>query len=153
MSDAAKILALHRALCAAIGNPEFKLTMSDERAWSDFLGVISSLDETSGGPLTPRDMKLVIERMRTQVASGKAGWSLRYTKILRDPETFRDLVLEVRKKFRPRAAIERVTRTLPDGANVIDERDPAAEADATNIRAAAKTEMARFKAQMTGGKA
>ncbi len=102
MQDEKQIIEFHNALCGAIGHKAFRMGMHDQRAWSDFLYVLQSLDDTDEGPLTSRDIVRVVNLMRKQRAKG-AGWSLRYSKILSEPETFRDLVLEIRRPVRPRA--------------------------------------------------
>jgi hypothetical protein len=55
--------------------------------------------------------------MRREKNDGKAGWALRPSTILRNPETFRDMVLIFRSKRRERRLKERrATITAPSPA-------------------------------------
>lgn len=123
-----EIEPLHRALLAALRVDYFPPGMGDLNAWHDFLFVLRSLADTTGGPLTPHDLRAVIALMREQNREGKAKWALRFSKIMRDPEMFRDLVLETRRAKRPRPPVERSSRTVGD-VTIETERDPAAEND------------------------
>jgi hypothetical protein len=120
---------LHRALLAALRVDHFRPGMGDVNAWRDFLFVLDSLKDSDGGELTPRDVHAAVDLMRQQNKAGESKWSLRFSKILREPESFRDLVLISRKRIRPRPAIQTVSRKTGDGANVMDERDPAVAND------------------------
>ncbi len=128
-----EIETLHRALLAALRVDYFPPGMGDLNAWHDFLFVLKSLDDSAGGCLTRRDLHAVVARMREQNRAGEAKWSLRFSKILRDPEAFRDLVLETRRQKRPRRPVEIVSVQTADGAQVQVERDPAAEADPIHV--------------------
>lgn len=143
---AATVEQLHCALCGALGIPAWKLGPSDYTTWQGFLFVMKTLDETEGGPLTPRDVINVVNLMRKQQREG-VPWSLRHGKILRDPETFRDLVFETRRPVRPRPAVQTESRSTP-GGNVMVETDPAAASDPQEIAAAVKREAARFRETM-----
>lgn len=129
-----EIEALHRALLAALRVDYFPPGMGDLNAWHDFLFVLSSLDESAGGPLTGRDLHAVVALMREQNRENKAKWALRFMKILRDPEMLRDLVLETRRVRRPRRPVETTSVRTADGAQVEIERDPAADADARPVQ-------------------
>jgi hypothetical protein len=94
--------------------------------WRDFLDVLKSLDETAGGPLTKGDIAAAVGLMRKQNRDG-ANWSLRFAKIMGDPETFRDLVLQSRRVDRPRPPVQTTQRTDATGASIAVESDPAAE--------------------------
>lgn len=96
-SDA--ILKLHKVMLMELRIPYFAPSMADAQSWDAFLFVMKSLEETPGGPLTPVDVRAVIRWMRSQNEKG-AKWALRLSKIMRDPENFRDLVLERRRKLR-----------------------------------------------------
>jgi hypothetical protein len=123
----------HRALLVALNLDHFPAGMSDVNSWGDFLAVMKPLAESVGGPFAVRDIHAAVRLMRQQNKSGEARWSLRYSKILREPEAFRDLVLMARKEKRPRAAVETTSRTDATGAVIQVERDPAAEAEPTHI--------------------
>jgi hypothetical protein len=128
-----EILELHKALLAALRVDYFTPGMGDVNAWRDFLFVLDTIKDSAGGPLTARDIHAAIGLMREQNRDKRAGWSLRFGKIMREPEAFRDLVLEARRIKRPRKPIQTAQVTQPDGANVMVERDPAAEAEPTHV--------------------
>jgi hypothetical protein len=114
--------------------------MADMNAWRDFLFVMQPLDDSAGGAFTRADLFAAVGLMRQQNRSGQARWSLRFSKILREPEAFRDLVLIARKKLRPRPPVETASRTDATGAAIAIERDPAAESEPQPI----SEETARF---------
>ena len=100
---AERIRSLHRTLHAACGLPAISPSASDQQAWWAFLREMTPLDEPeAGGPLTTEDIQAVIGEMRRQNNAGEAKWSLRPSRILRDPEGIRDLVLITRAKRRAR---------------------------------------------------
>jgi hypothetical protein len=138
-----EIDALHRALLAALRVDYFRPGMGDLNAWHDFLFVLQSLDDSAGGKITARDVHGAVNLMREENRDGKAKWSLRFAKILRDPEAFRDLVLLTRKAKRPRPPVEPSSRTAGD-VTLATERDPAAENDPVHI----KEHLAEFKKKM-----
>jgi hypothetical protein len=128
-----EIHEFHRALLVALNLDHFPAGMSDVNSWGDFLAVMKPLAESVGGPFVVRDIHAAVRLMRQQNKSGEARWSLRYSKILREPEAFRDLVLIARKEKRPRAAKVADTAKTGDGANVAIELDPAAESEARPV--------------------
>lgn len=136
------IPSLHKTLCLALGLPVLRLSISGESQWYWFVRE-TCLDSTPGGPLTCEDIQNVIALMRKQKTVG-TGWSLRYSRIMRDPETFRDLVLETRRQPRPRPPVVRITREQPDGCRVLAEKDTAMEA----VAVAAHEEFLRFCKEM-----
>lgn len=142
--NAGEITSLHLALCRGLQIEPWMLSANNQREWTDFLRELACLEETSGGPVRERDIAAVIALMWRQKRDG-TPWGMRYSRILRDPETFRDLVLETRRVRRPRAPIEPVTRTQADGAKVLDERDPAASAEAV------RAHFADWREKMKGG--
>jgi hypothetical protein len=94
--------------------------------WRDFLFVMDSLKESSGGAFVGKDLVAVVAFMRKQNRDG-ANWSLRFAKIMGDPETFRDLVLQTRQVDRPRPPVQTKQRTDATGAAIAVESDPSAE--------------------------
>lgn len=127
------IVELHRTLLRALNVDFFRPGMAELNYWSDFLYVMKPLAESEGGAFTKGDIATAVRLMREQNKSGGANWSLRFSKIMRDPESFRDLVLIARKKLRPRPPVEQTQRTDATGANIAIERDPAAERDPVAI--------------------
>jgi hypothetical protein len=146
-----EIAEFHRALLVALGVDYFPPGMADVNAWREFLFLLDTLKDSAGGPLTARDIHAVVALMRQQNRDRKAGWSLRFGKIMREPEAFRDLVLEARKVKRPRAPIETVTRVDATGAALQVERDPALESEATTAGAAAAAQLREFRNRMKNG--
>jgi hypothetical protein len=128
-----EIVELHRALLAALRVDYFPPGMMEMNNWRDFLFVMEPLKDSTGGAFTAKDIAPAVALMRQQNKTQSSNWSLRFAKIMRDPESFRDLVLISRKAVRPRAAIETTSRTDATGAAIAVERDPAAEAEAHHI--------------------
>lgn len=124
-----RIERLHREMLNALRVDYFPPGMSDAEAWRGFLYVMDTLAETPGGMLTPRDVRNAVDLMRKQVAEKKAGWSLRFSKIIRDPEAFRDLVLETRRKIRPRPEVREEAVTRPGIGTRLELVDPVASQD------------------------
>jgi hypothetical protein len=123
-----EIVALHRTLLAALRVDYFRPGMLEMNHWTAFLWVMKPLADSVGGPFTAADIAPVIAIMRAQNQSG-GNWSLRFAKIMQNPEAFRDLVLIARKNRRPREPKITTTAKTGDGASVAVERDPAAEAE------------------------
>lgn len=125
------IIELHRELLRALRVDFFRPGLAELNYWSDFLYVMKPLAESEGGPFTKADIAPVIRKMRDDNQRGVSNWSLRFAKIMRDPESFRDLVLIARKQSRPREPKKDapVRRSLGEGGTVsyLEERDPAAE--------------------------
>ena len=121
------IIELHRALLAALRVDYFPPGMREMNNWRDFLDVMKPLQESEGGAFTAADITRAIALMRHQNKSKEANWSLRFFKIMSEPESFRDIVLIARKAARPRPPVETRTAKTGDGANVQVEHDPAAE--------------------------
>ncbi len=96
-----QITGFHRALNIACGLMALRPTQTDLRAWWDFLREMEPLDDPeAGGPFNVGDIQDVIGEMRRQNKAQQANWSLRPQKILRDPESFRDLILIARSRRR-----------------------------------------------------
>lgn len=96
---------LHKALHLACGVAALSPSMSDQSAWWAFLREMQPLDNPeAGGPLTAADITAVVSEMQRQNKAQQANWSLRPSKILRNPEDFRDMILMARKRraARPR---------------------------------------------------
>lgn len=114
-------IELHNSIVSALQVAYFKPSMSDATKLQAFLFEINqSLDELNGGPLKPADVTRVISWMRSENTAGRANWALRYSKILNEPENFRDLVLERRRKLRkpvPQQVVA-VTQQLSEGQTV-----------------------------------
>jgi hypothetical protein len=142
----------HRALLAALRVDYFRPGLGDLTAWHDFLFVLETLTDSEGGELQPEDIHAAVNLMRAQNKSGEARWSLRFAKIMREPESFRDLVLIARKKVRQRPPVETASRTDATGASVAIERDPAAVTDPQPISEGVRhfmSELAARKARRT----
>ena len=99
--SADQIISFHRALHEACGLPALRMSMNDERAWWDFLREMEPLVDHPMGTFSTTDIVQVISRMQWECREGKASWALRPSHILRNPETFRDLVLITRQKRTP----------------------------------------------------
>lgn len=95
-----QVASFHKALHLACNLPALRPSMSDERAWWDFMQEMEPLADDPDGELRVGDISAVVRRMIWEVREGKASWSLRPSHILRNPETFRDLVLITRRDFR-----------------------------------------------------
>ena len=107
----------HKALHRACGLPQLAPTTTDKATWWAFLREMEPLDDPhAGGPLTLQDIADVVGEMDRQKRAGLAAWSLRPSKILADPEMFRDLVLQARKK--------RQARPRPAPTKIIDQLSP-----------------------------
>lgn len=142
------IVDLHRALLATLRVDYFAPGMQDMNNWRDFLFVMEPLKDSAGGELTIKDIGAAVALMRKQNRAG-SNWSLRFTRIMRDPESFRDLVLQSRRVDRPRQPVQRGSRTDATGAQIATERDPAAEDDARPVSA----ETQRFMKELADRKA
>lgn len=101
------IAEFHKVLHTACGLPALRPSVGDERAWWDFLHEMAPLEEDESGPLSSVDIEGAIREMRREKNDGKAGWALRPSTILRNPETFRDMVLLFRTSRRERRLKER----------------------------------------------
>ena len=101
------VAEFHQAQHTACGLPALRPSMGDERAWWDFLREMEPLSEDESGPLSSIDIEGAVREMRREKNDGKAGWALRPSTILRNPETFRDMVLIFRSKRRERRLKER----------------------------------------------
>lgn len=144
------ILSLHRVMLYALRLPFFSPAASDLIAWESFVSVLDSLGETPAGPLTPRDVRNVIDGMRRSNARGDSKWSLRLTNILRNPESFRDLVLESRriKRERPESRPVAVVTALDRGDSiVIYDEDHRPEQEPVTMTEEARKFVAEFEAR------
>jgi hypothetical protein len=128
-----EIVELHRALLEALRVDYFPPGIIEMNCWKDFLFVMKPLAESAGGAFTVRDISPAVALMREQNKAQGANWSLRYAKIMRDPESFRDFVLQARKTKRTRPPVATKSVRTPDGANVQVEHDAAAESEPTHI--------------------
>ena len=109
----AQIAAFHQALHEACNLPALRMSMSDERAWWDFLREMEPLVDHPMGAFATTDVVQVIRHMQWECREGKASWALRPTHILRNPETFRDLVLITRQKRCGKVKSERAKVEAP----------------------------------------
>lgn len=121
------IVELHQTLLRALGVDYFPPGMSEMNAWRDFLFVMQPLTLSEGGAFTKADLASAIRLMREDNKRGSSNWSLRFSKIMREPESFRDIVLIARKGLRKRPPVEMRSRTDATGAAVVIEHDPTAE--------------------------
>ena len=97
------VRGFHRALHVACGLAPLSPSANDNRVWWEFLLEMSALEEPEiGGPLTVQDIQDVVGEMRRQNKAQQANWSIRPSKILRNPEDFRDMVLMARKRHQAR---------------------------------------------------
>jgi hypothetical protein len=124
---------MHRTLLAALNVDYFPPGMREMNDWRDWLSVMAPLKDSTGGAFTKDDLTAAVRLMRDQNRSKEANWSLRFSKIMREPESFRDIVLLARKQKRPRAPIEQRQRTDATGANIAVDHDPATEREAIPI--------------------
>jgi hypothetical protein len=130
MSVDPSIERLYRVLLEELRLPYFPCTQpNDQRAMSDFLFVVNVIQETPGGPLKPADVRAVIRRRWEEKIKHGARWKMTLQSILRDPEQFRDQVLECRRPVRPRPPVKRVATARADGSMVLTEASPVAQAD------------------------
>ena len=102
-----QVAAFHKALHSACNLPALRPSMGDERIWWDFLLEMAPLSEHESGPFSVADIEGAVREMRREKNDGKAGWSLRPSAILRNPEGFRDMVLLFRTNRRLRRIKER----------------------------------------------
>ena len=96
-----QVALFHKALHEACNLHALRMSMSDERAWFDFLREMEPLVDHPMGAFNTTDIVQVIRHMQWECREGKASWALRPSHILRNPETFRDLVLMTRQKRTP----------------------------------------------------
>ncbi len=151
------IVAWHRDLLDALRVSFFRPGLQEMNSWRDFLAVMAPLKQSEGGEFTKADLVAVVALMREQNKSRGGNWSLRFAKIMRDPETFRDLVLEIRakKRTRPRPALQQSSRVVagvadPGGSiTIATETDPAAE----TLPAPVGEEVSRFMREFNARKA
>jgi hypothetical protein len=96
------IRSFHKALYTACGMPALSPSMNDVMRWRDFLAELAPLaeDPEAGGPVSVADIQAVVAEMRRMNRERQAMWSLRPSKILSEPEAFRDLILITRSKRR-----------------------------------------------------
>ena len=137
-----QISGFHRALNEACNLPALRMSMSDERAWWDFLREMEPLVDHPMGAFNTTDIVQVIRRMQWECREGKASWSLRPSHILRNPETFRDLVLITRQRRGEKVKSERLKVGAPKS-------DPPPEDLLTQEEALES--LARMKRQINGG--
>jgi hypothetical protein len=119
-----EIRGMHRALHVACGLPALSPGYNDLANWHAFLLVLAPLaEDTEEGRLTVPDIQDVVGEMKRQNKSGKAQWSLRPSKLLRDPELFRDLVLiarEARRRRAPRPTFKPATQTIAGATRAVE---------------------------------
>lgn len=114
----------HKTLHRLCGHAQIAPTDLDLRNWETFLRELEPLNDTPEGGFTVSDLTGVISFMAEQKRNG-IGWSMRPSTILRDPEKFRDLVLEVRgkmklkKRWADRPQSTPIHQKLPNGTRRI----------------------------------
>lgn len=140
-----EIHEFHRALLVALNLDHFPAGMGDVNMWREFLFVQAPLCDSAGGPFAVLDIHAAVKLMRQQNKAGETRWSLRYSKILREPEAFRDLVLQARKEKRPRPAVVTEQARTGDGAAIQVERDPAADAEPRPVSESVRSFMAELE--------
>ena len=127
------VTEFHKTLHLACGFPALRPSIGDERAWWDFLQEMTPLEEDESGPLSSIDIEGAVREMRREKNDGKAGWALRPSTILRNPETFRDMVLLFRTSRRERRLKERRAAITAPAAPVRQEPNISAEEFAAGI--------------------
>lgn len=140
----------HRTLHKCCGLDPIRPSFADINQWRDFLTVMEPLEDTDGGPFCVADIVAMTSLMRKQNDRGGANWSLRPAKILRDPESMRDLILMARKFFRQRKRPPSERREIRAGkvASMID-HEPAGEMVS---KEALSDSLAEFRKNMKGGR-
>ena len=138
------VAEFHKALHSACGLPALRPSIGDERAWWDFLHEMAPLSEDESGPFSVADIDGAVRMMRREKNDGKAGWALRPSTILRNPETFRDMVLLFRTSRRERSLKER--RAAITGAPV-----PETQAEPSISPEEFDREMAKLRNDLRGG--
>lgn len=148
------IIEWHRALLAALAVDFFRPGLKEMNDWRDFLSVMDALKETNDGEFTKRDLVAVVAHMRAQNKTRGGNWSLRFGRIMQTPETFRDLVQELRARHRqrPRKPIQQSSRTVA-GVTIATEIDPATAAEPKPVGPEIAEQLRQFRKQMKGPKA
>lgn len=132
-----EIRGMHRALHVACGLPALSPGYTDLAHWRDFLAVLAPLaEDTEEGRLTVSDIQDVVGEMKRQNKAGQAKWSLRPSKLLRDPELFRDLVLFARERRRQRPARPTTREATQQIAGTSRTVEVPAEEDPIDVRKA-----------------
>ena len=131
-----EIRALHRALYEACGLPAITMGLGQLNSWNDFLSALEPLGETAGGLLSPRDISEVVGHMRRENRDSRAKWSLRPSKILRDPEAFLDLVLLARQRAAQRPPRPSTRMGVQESGGVSRQVELPAEEQVTDVRGA-----------------
>lgn len=131
-----EITELHRRLYELCGKPALRPTYNDITAWQRFLFEMRPLEDAGdlAGRFEVRDLVAVMIRRDRERAKG-AGWSIWPSKILQEPDKFRDMVLEERataRRSRPRPQPKRISLTAGDTTVEVD-HDPVADADAAPL--------------------
>jgi hypothetical protein len=146
---AVQIFQFHRTLHKLCGLAEIPPTTTDCRTWEDFLREMEPLNATEQGGFSVSDLTAVLAHMKEQKRAG-IPWSMRPSTILRDPEKFRDLVLEVRSKMSlknrwdKRPAPQPIHQYLANGTNrITDELGP--DGDAVSVGDEAATTFADMR--------
>ena len=144
-----EIRDFHRALNLACRLPHLEPTINDIMRWRDFLSELAPLASApgAGGPVTPADIQALADEMRAQQKTG-IPWSLRPSKILRDPEAARDLILITRARrrqaTRPRPPATIQTPQTIAGATRLTELPP----PDPDLNAAFLTEIAALRQRL-----
>lgn len=108
----AQIEEFHRTLHQECGLDALRLTHNDQRAWFDFLREMEPLEDHPLGPFCVEDIRGAVGEMHYQKREGKASWAIRPSTILRNPDSFRDLVLEARKRRKqPKKLTAKILKT------------------------------------------
>lgn len=136
---------LWRTLYAACGLESIRPGMDDQRICFDWLQLMEPLHDTPTGPITRADITAVISSMKKARERG-INYSIRPRNILNEPEKFRDMILEERRRrnLRRRKPSETADRTDGDTTHQVD-HDPAAEADAVPVSEGVRKWMEDFK--------
>jgi len=120
------VASFHKALHSACNLPALRPSMGDERMWWEFLQEMAPLSEHDSGPFSVEDIEGAVREMRREKNDGKAGWSLRPSAILRNPEGFRDMVLLFRSNRRLRRIKERsIAITAISAATIAPDQETA----------------------------
>lgn len=134
-----QIDTFHRALHRACGLEPIRPSMADQRTWWEFLQHMEPLEESSGGPFKIDDLVMVLGVMRK--ANDQRDRAYRFTMrpaaILRDPERFRDMVLEERARNQRRQRPEPVIREVRAGSVSTMVEDPLPQPDEAEFQTGA----------------
>lgn len=140
-----QLQGLHNALHVACGLSSLRMGLADINIWRTALFVLEPLGDMPEGPLAVEDIQDVVGEMKRQNKAGEARWSLRPTRILRDSESLRDMVLLARQKRRARALKPRLEITEQRVGGVTRQVETPVEDAYTEAAAEAREQLRKFR--------